>query len=113
MAKEAVLAFIQKFKDWLANGLEIVEGFEKALKEIPEEVIEAKEWDPNKIKWVKAEGFSGPYERYPAKGEKAELSADYKHMLADLKAHNGKLMRDGYFYWVFDDGATIGRKKRA
>ena len=34
--------------------------------------MEGKIWNPNKIKWVQTEGTKGPYERYPAKGEKAE-----------------------------------------
>ena len=69
-------------------------------------------FDPEKIKWVQAEGFSGPYQRYPAKGEKVELTQDYKALLKWLKEHDGKATYDGYFYWLFNDGATIGRKKR-
>ena len=69
-------------------------------------------FDPGNIKWVQANGFSGPYERYPAKGEKVELTQDYKALLKWLKEHDGKATYDGYFYWIFQDGATIGRKKR-
>jgi len=69
-------------------------------------------FDPDNIKWVQANGFSGPYERYPAKGEKVELSQDYKALLKWLKEHNGKATYQGYFYWIFQDGATRGRKKR-
>jgi len=69
-------------------------------------------WDPSKIKWVEAEGFKGPYERYPAADAKAEGTADYWNMLKDLKAHGGRLTREGYFYWLFQDGSTVGRKQR-
>ncbi len=69
-------------------------------------------WDPSQIAWVAAEGSKGPYQRYPAPGENAEATADYKAMLADLKAHKGKLSRNGFFYWVFTDGAVVGRKPR-
>jgi len=69
-------------------------------------------FDPDNIRWVKANGFSGPYERYPAKGEKVEPNEDYKALLKWLKEHNGKASYQGYFYWLFSDGATIGRKKR-
>lgn len=69
-------------------------------------------WHPEKIKWEAAEGSNGPYERYPAEGQKAEANEDYKNMLQDLKVHNGKLTRDGYFYWLFRDQATVGRKRR-
>jgi hypothetical protein len=33
-------------------------------------------------------------------------------MLKDLQAHNGKLTKEGWFYWVFQNGTTVGRKKR-
>ena len=70
------------------------------------------EWNPDRIKWVQAEGRQGTYERYPDANEKAEFTTDYSNMLADLKRHNGKLTRDGYFYWLFTDSDTIGRKRR-
>jgi hypothetical protein len=83
---------------------------------ITEPEPEKPSWDPNRIKWVDAQGASGSYQRYPPEGERAEATEDYKNMLADLKAHNGKLSRkeaDGtWFYWVFQDAATVGRKKR-
>lgn len=69
-------------------------------------------WDPGKIGWIEAEGARGPYQRYPRKDQKAEATSDYKNMLADLKAHNGRMMRGDYFYWVFSDAATVGRKLR-
>ncbi|RLI00131.1 hypothetical protein DRO19_00315 [Candidatus Bathyarchaeota archaeon] len=69
-------------------------------------------FDPENIKWVQTNGFSGPYQRYPAKGEKVELTQDYKALLKWLKEHNGKATYRGFFYWLFSDGATIGRKKR-
>ena len=69
-------------------------------------------WNPESIKWCQAEGSKGPYERYPAEGQKAESTADYHNLLQDLKDHQGKLSHKGFFYWVFVDQATIGRKGR-
>ena len=69
-------------------------------------------WDPSQIKWQRAQGTKGSYERYPAEGQKAESTQDYHNLLADLKSHDGKLSRDGFFYWLFEDSATVGRKKR-
>ena len=69
-------------------------------------------WNPEAIKWQKVEGFRGEYERYPLEGEKVEATPDYKNLLEDLKRHGGKLTRNGYFYWVFEDSSTIGRKRR-
>jgi hypothetical protein len=62
-------------------------------------------WTPDKITWTKAEGTSGPYE----KSEDVN-SLDFKELLKDLVAHNGKLYHDGYFYWRFQSGSVAGRK---
>jgi hypothetical protein len=64
-----------------------------------------KGWDAEKIKWVQAQGSSGPYE----KSDDVD-SLDFKLMLKDLQEHNGKLSCNGYFYWVFTNGSTVGRK---
>ena len=64
-------------------------------------------WNPEKIKWEQAQGTSGLYER-----SEDVNSLDLKALLKDLAAHQGKLTRDSYFYWTFQNGAIIGRKKR-
>jgi hypothetical protein len=64
-------------------------------------------WDPVKIKWVPIEGTNGPYE----KSEDVN-NPDFKAMLKDLADHQGKLSRDGLFYWKFDGKDVVGRKKR-
>ena len=68
---------------------------------------EEKSWDPSKIKWVPAEGAKGRYDRADP-----QASRDFQNMLKDLKEHGGRLTRDGYFYWVFRNGVTVGRKKQ-
>jgi len=92
----------EKFKELKADIVQTIEAYFEKI-----EVV----FDPSKIKWVQAEGFSGKYQRYPAKGEKVELSQDYKALLKWLKEHNGKATYDGFFYWLFSDGATVGRKR--
>ena len=68
------------------------------------------EYNPESIPWTKLEGPKGPYQRYPNQGQ-PEQTHDYLALIADLKAHNGKLQRGGLFYWSFgDDNVTIGRK---
>jgi len=84
---------------------------EELEKRAPSEAQEHK-WDPSKIPWREAEGARGKYERYPAENEKAEATHDYKNMLADLRDHGDKMTRESYFYWLFRDGATVGRKKK-
>jgi hypothetical protein len=65
-------------------------------------------WDPDKVSWQQAQGSSGLYER-----SEDVNSLDFKEMLKDLAAHQGKLTRDGYFYWTFTNGSTVGRKKKS
>jgi hypothetical protein len=64
-------------------------------------------WNPDKIKWEKAEGSKGEFEK-----SEDFNNPEFKKMLKDLAEHNGKLTRDGVFYWVFKNGSTVGRKKR-
>ena len=64
-------------------------------------------WDPAKIKWTEEEGFKGKYE----KSEDVN-NLEFKAMLKDLQQHNGRMTREGYFYWVFTTGSTVGRKKK-
>lgn len=64
-------------------------------------------WNPEKINWEKTQGDKGPYER-----SSDVNNPEFKAMLKDLAAHNGKLTKDEYFYWTFKDGTTVGRKKR-
>ncbi|MEM3479165.1 MAG: hypothetical protein QXV74_03885 [Candidatus Bathyarchaeia archaeon] len=64
-------------------------------------------WDPDKIEWRKAEGFKGEYER----SEDVD-NPEFKALLKDLAAHGGKLTRNGWFYWTFKNGCTVGRKRR-
>lgn len=64
-------------------------------------------WNPNNMEWVEAEGSKGRYER----SEDVD-SPDFRALVKDLAAHNGTLSRRSYFYWLFKNGATVGRKKR-
>ena len=65
-------------------------------------------WDPNAIKWGKAEGSKGEYER-----SEDVNNPEFKTMLKDLASHGGRLSREGYFYWIFKNGTTVGRKRRS
>jgi len=93
---------------WLANALP---GKGEAMPtQEPlqgEKQAEKPKWDPANIKWTETQGTSGPFQR-----SEDVNSLDFKEMLKDLAAHNGKLSRDGYFYWVFRSGSIVGRKKR-
>lgn len=64
-------------------------------------------WNPDKIQWTQQQGTRGPYE----KSEDVN-NPEFKAMLKDLQEHKGKLHRNGFFYWVFQSGSTVGRKKK-
>lgn len=83
-----------------------IASFKKRLSE-KKGIAETLSWNPEKIKWEAAEGQSGPYER----SEDVD-NPEFKAMLMDLAKHKGRLTRNGWFYWTFKNGSTVGRKKR-
>lgn len=60
-------------------------------------------WNPDKIKWTEDVGKKGPYEK------SEDVNNEFKAMAKDLQEHQGKLTRDGRFYWLFTDGKAVGR----
>jgi hypothetical protein len=67
-----------------------------------------KEYDPEKIKWEDKEGIKGPYQST----DDAD-NLEYKALRKDLADHKGFIMYKGFQYWVFQNGTTIGRRKKA
>jgi len=110
MSDEDFKIFIEDFMDFL-NGLEAsIVKLRTQMNKLFGSKAEAKRqwnWNPDAIKWEKAEGWKGDYE----KSEDVN-SLDFKELLKDLAQHNGKLSRNGFFYWTFKNGSTVGRKKR-
>jgi hypothetical protein len=62
-------------------------------------------WNPGKIKWSQEQGTKGPFEK-----SEGVNSPDFKELIKDLNAHGGKLYQDGWFVWLYQNGATVGRK---
>ena len=88
--------------------LEFLNGVEAGIASARQRIKEAKiGWEPDQIKWEDAQGTSGPYQR-----SEDINNPEFKAMLKELQAHNGKLTKEGWFYWVFQNGTTVGRKKR-
>jgi hypothetical protein len=109
LATEALLEFLNACEAGIAAAKQRI----REKKGVSEEQKPTPAWNPDTIKWQQTEGFKGVYERYPAEGQKAEATADYKMMLEDLKAHDGRLTKDSFFYWMFSDKATVGRKMKS
>jgi len=99
--------FVVKLREACAIVMDACEDYleKSGMTKIPDKEIQ---WDPNMVVWVKKDGDRGPYEL----AEPDPNNKVYQAMLQDLKAHDGKLTKDGYFYWVFTDGKAIGRKKK-
>jgi hypothetical protein len=88
--------------------LELLNALEAGVASARQIIMEAvSDWDPERIKWHETTGPGGPFQ----KSDDAN-NPEFKAMLKDLQVHNGKMTRDGWFYWVFKNGATVGRKKR-
>jgi len=97
--------FLVKIRD---GAQLIADACTQKLEALAPKETEGFKWDPSKISFKTANGARGPFE----KADPTNIP-DFKAMLADLKAHDGKLTRDGFFYWVFSsDMATVGRKKK-
>jgi len=106
MTGEKVNELAESLTDF-CNGLEaIVVKLRRQIQTLEETEDKAK-WNASKIKWFEAEGFKGKYQR-----SEDVNSVDFKNLLKDLAEHNGNLTREGWFYWVFKNGSTVGRKKR-
>ena len=64
-------------------------------------------YDMAKIEWESKVGQKGPFEKTDDYN-----SPDYKALLRDLQRHTGKMRKDGFFMWIFQNGSTIGRKRK-
>jgi len=99
--------FFVKIRDAFTMAAEATNDYVESL--APAGVREEKAaWNPEKIVWNEAEGTHGKYER----SEDAN-SLDFKNLMKDLSEHEGKLSRNGFFYWSFSNGVTVGRKNRS
>jgi hypothetical protein len=104
MTDEDLKIFADDTLDFL-NGLEAL--CVKRRKQI-EKLFGAEKppsWNDKKIRWTNEQGPKGSFQ----KSEDVD-SLDFKNLVKDLNAQKGKLYRDGYFYWLWQSGSTVGRK---
>lgn len=107
MQDEDLTIFLEDFVDFL-------DGLEASIVKLKQQIAKLAgaekpkfSWNPNAIKWEKAQGAKGEFER-----SEDVNNPEFKKLLEDLAQHGGKLTRDGLFYWTFKNGSTVGRKKR-
>jgi hypothetical protein len=106
-----VMALDEDLANFIEDFCDFLDGLEASIVKMKEQIgrlvgVQPK-WDPNKIKWEKAQGPSGEFEK-----SEDFNNPEFKAMLKDLQSHRGKLTRNGMFYWTFKNGSTVGRKKR-
>jgi hypothetical protein len=64
-------------------------------------------FDVAKIRWRQAQGKNGPFELSEDNG-----NPEHKALLKFLVELAGeRVVSEGFYYWIFQDGITIGRKK--
>jgi hypothetical protein len=97
--------FLEDFADLLSAMEASIVKMKQQIAKLVGVAEEKPSWDPDKIKWEKAQGFKGEFER-----SEDVNNPEFKELLKDLAQHNGKLTRNGFFYWTFKNGATVGRK---
>jgi hypothetical protein len=107
MNKEDFSTFLKDFCDFLSSLEDSIVKMKQQIAKLVGVEKPSFTWNPNKIKWEKAEGQRGEFE----KSEDIN-NPEFKALLKDLAQHKGKLTRDSWFYWTFKNGSTVGRKRR-
>jgi len=107
MSNEDLRLFIEDFLDYLNAQESSIVKMRAQIDKLFGPKEEKPLYNIEKIRWEQAQGTSGPYEKSTDVN-----SLDFKGLLADVQKHSGKLTVSGYFVWAFQNGATLGRKKR-
>ena len=103
----------QKLGGLLAQQRDLKNQLNKIENQLAEEILaiigqpltESKSYDLSKIKTERTEGPSGFYQKATEQDNE-----DYRNLLKSLKAHDGKLTRNGFWIWLFNDEKSIGMK---
>ena len=82
-----------------------LEAIDELLNVLGKPFTDTPTYDLKNIKTERTEGRNGYYQK-----AMEQDPGDYRNFIVDLKAHDGKLTRDGLFCWLFGDGKTVGMK---
>ena len=66
-------------------------------------------YDVMKLVTRQTEGKSGYYLK--ASAEDNQNNPDFEALIEDLKQHDNKLTKQGFFCWLFSDNKTVGMKQ--
>lgn len=103
MVDEKLHILLARLRDFHDNSSAEID---KYLGEQSKEVLATA--DPSNIVWTAKTGAKGPFDLCDSKINGG--NENYKTLLRDLNASSGTKRIGGKFYWVFTDGANIGRK---
>ena len=99
----------------LDSLLEMVDGFEGNIARFKQRIAQLKGvmpksiYDVSKLNWQKRQGAKGEWEI--AEKQLHIGNSDFQYLVDDMKRHkNNTITKDGFFYWLLDDG-SVGRKK--
>lgn len=108
MTDEDLQIFLEDFCDMLEGlGASIVKMKQQVAKLIGAAEKRKWSWNPNAIRWEKAQGLKGEFEK-----SEDYNNPEFKALLKDWASHSGKLTREGWFYWTYKNGSTVGRKRK-
>lgn len=108
----------ETFQDFLEDFLDYLNGQEAGIVKLKMQIskllggksgkdLAKLPFDAEKIKWQQRQNQKGPFEI----AEDIE-NPDHKALLKFLTDHTGNcLVSQGFFYWVFPDLKTVGRKR--
>lgn len=109
MSEQALTDLVVAIRDQSQTLVTVCEGILRVLEpEGSQGTKEKKSYDIEKIGWVSKQGDKGPFEQ-----SDDVSNINHKELLKDLSAHKGKMTIGQYFVWIFQNGSTIGRKKRS
>jgi hypothetical protein len=110
MNDEEIRLFGELFSELRDLDQRRTEIIDELLSKIGKPILDTKElqYDVMKVVTRQTEGPNGIYLKVTAADN--QNNPDYLALVEDLKAHNGKLTRQGYFCWSFDDQKTCGMK---
>jgi len=64
--------------------------------------------DLEKVKWIETQGPKGKFEK-----SEDFNNLEFKKLVKTLAEHDKKMTIDSYFVWLFENGSTVGRKKKS
>lgn len=103
MVDEKLIFALAKVRDCLAGAADALDSLIQQ-----ESKVVLREYDVSKILWQKKDGEKGAYELATDKDNKD--NSEYIALKGHLKEEDGRISKDGLFYWLFQNSDAIGRK---